>query len=47
MDRLTKRGDYAPQKPKCTHIEPRRYVMEDTADPDDFLSMELDHRDGR
>jgi hypothetical protein len=47
VDRLTKRGDYAPQKPRRTHIEPTRYFMEDTADPEDFLSTELDHGDSR
>jgi len=47
VDRLTKRGDYAPQKAMRKHIEPTRYFMEDTADPDDFLSAERDHGDSR
>lgn len=43
VNRLTKRGDYAPQKPIRKKLEPQRYFMEDTADPDDFLSVEMDH----
>lgn len=41
VDRLTRRGDYAPQKAKVSPGEPRCYFMEDTADPDDLLSAEL------
>jgi len=43
VNRLTKRGDYAPQKAISKKLEPQRYFMEDTADPDDLLSVELDH----
>lgn len=47
VNTLTKRGDYAPQKPVTGKGEPVCYFMEDTADPDDLLSTELDHRDKR
>lgn len=42
-NKLTGRGDYAPQKASRTKIAPTRCLMEDTADPDDVLSAELDH----
>ena len=43
VDRLTKRGDYAPQKAERRKGAPQCWFMEDTADPDDFLSVEMDH----
>jgi hypothetical protein len=45
IDKLTKRGDYAPQPAKRAKGEPRDWYMEDTADPDDFLSAEMGHGD--
>lgn len=45
VDRLTKRGDYAPQPAKRTKGEPREWYMEDTTDPYDFLSPDEDAGD--
>ena len=45
IDKLTKRGDYAPQPAKRAKGEPRDWYMEDTADPDDVLSAEQGHGD--
>lgn len=46
-NRLTKKGDYIPGKPVVGQGEPRCLGMEDTADPDDVMSAELDHGDKR
>ncbi len=46
-NRLTKKGDYIPGKPVTGQGEPRCYGMEDTADPDDLMSAELEHGDKR
>lgn len=45
VDKLTRRGDYAPQKPVTGKGEPRCWFMEDTADPDDVISAEVPHGD--
>lgn len=37
VDRLTRDGEYDPQKPKRTKGAPARYFMEDTADPESIL----------
>ena len=44
VDRLTKRGDYAPQTAQRRKGAPQCWFMEDTADPDDLLSVEIDTR---
>lgn len=44
-DKLTRRGGYAPQPPKRAKGKPRDLYMEDTADPDDFLSAEQGRND--
>ena len=42
VDRLTKRGDYAPQKAQRRKGAPQCWFMEDTADPEDLLSAGMD-----
>lgn len=47
VDKLTKRGDYAPQKPVTGNGGSRCWFMEDTADPDDVISAEIPHGDSK
>ena len=42
VDRLTKRGDYAPQKAQRHKGGPQCWFMEDTLDPEDLLSVGMD-----
>lgn len=44
-NKLTRRGDYAPQKPVRGKGEAACKLMEDTADPDDIISAEVPHGD--
>jgi hypothetical protein len=45
LNKLTKRGDYAPQRPVRGKGEAACKFMEDTADPDDIISAEVPHGD--
>jgi len=47
VDKLTKRGDYAPQKAVTGKAEVTCRFMEDTPDPDDLISAELPHGDAK
>lgn len=47
VDRLTKRGDYVPTKPVRRTGAPECRFMDDTPDPDDILSSELDNGEKR
>ncbi len=47
IDKLTKRGDYAPQKPIRRPGAPECRFLDDTPDPDDILSAELDNGEKR